>query len=79
MYGYEPSWVDIYMNAMMNNQPMINPMAMYNTPVQPQINQPTSPIMVNNTNPNQQMDVTTPNAVDNSMSNLSDMTSKGVI
>ena len=79
MYGYEPSWVDIYMNAMANQQQMM-PLTSINTqmpvvPIEqsiPQNVQPDQNIMVGNTD---QMNEVS----DKSMMNLSDMSSQGVI
>lgn len=82
MYGYEPSWLDIYMHAMANQPPMM-PLSSFNpqmSPIdvnsiqpttQPDMNQPQN-IMVDN-----QMNQTQP--IDNSMSNLSDLSSNGVM
>lgn len=66
MYGYEPSWLDIYMNAMANQPPMM-PLSSMNQPMPPEQN-----IMVDN-----EQNQTQP--VDNSMSNLSDLSSNGVM
>ena len=82
MYGYEPSWLDIYMHAMANQQPMM-PLSSMNQPmppidvttIQPDMTQPIQPdknIMVDN-----QINQTAP--IDNSMSNLSDLSSNGVM
>lgn len=82
MYGYEPSWLDIYMNAMANQQPMM-PLSSMNQPmppidvntIQPNMAQPMQPdenIMVGN-----EQNQTQP--IDNSMSNLSDLSSNGVM
>lgn len=82
MYGYEPSWLDIYMNAMANQPPMM-PLSSMNQPmppidvntIQPDMTQPMPPdqnIMVGN-----EQNQTAP--VDNSMSNLSDLSSNGVM
>ena len=82
MYGYEPSWLDIYMNAMANQQPMM-PLSSMNQPmppidvntIQPDMTQPMPPdqnIMVDN-----EQNQTAP--VDDSMSNLSDLSSNGVM
>lgn len=84
MYGYEPSWLDIYVNAMANQQPIMSlsslnsqmlPVDVASVPPQQPMNQPVPQdqnIMVDN-----QMNQTPP--VDNSMGNLSDLTSNGVI
>lgn len=82
MYGYEPSWLDIYMNAMANQPPMM-PLSSMNQPmppidvntIQPDMTQPMPPeqnIMVGN-----EQNQTAP--VDDSMSNLSDLSSNGVM
>lgn len=82
MYGYEPSWLDIYMHAMANQPPMM-PLSSMNQPmppidvnaIQPDMTQPMPPeqnIMVGN-----EQNQTAP--VDNSMSNLSDLSSNGVM
>lgn len=82
MYGYEPSWLDIYMNAMANQQPMM-PLSSMNQPmppidvntIQPDMTQPIQPeenIMVGN-----EQNQTAP--IDNSMSNLSNLSSNGVM
>ena len=82
MYGYEPSWLDIYMNAMANQQPMM-PLSSMNQPmppidvntIQPDMTQQIPPdqnIMVGN-----EQNQTAP--IDNSMSNLSDLSSNGVM
>ena len=80
MYGYEPTWLDIYMNAMANQSQMM-PLASINTqmpvmPIEqpiPQNGQPTDQnIMVGNEQNINPM----PNQ---NMSNLSDMTSQGVM
>ena len=85
MYGYEPSWLDIYMNAMANQPPMM-PLSSMNQPmppidvnavntIQPDMTQPISPdqnIMVGN-----EQNQTSP--VDDSMSNLSDLSYNGVM
>lgn len=84
MYGYEPSWLDIYINAMANQQPMM-PLSNMNTQMPPidinSINQvdntqpPTQPdqnIMVGN-----EQNQTAP--IDDSMSNLSNLSSNGVM
>lgn len=81
----EPSWLDIYMNAMANQPPMM-PLSSMNQPmppidvnavntIQPDMTQPISPdqnIMVGN-----EQNQTAP--VDDSMSNLSDLSSNGVM
>lgn len=80
MYGYEPSWLDIYINAMANQSQMM-PLTSINTqmpvvpieqPIPQNVQQPDQNIMVDN-----QMNQNPP--VDNSMGNLSDLTSNGVI
>lgn len=80
MYGYEPSWLDIYMNAMANQSQMM-PFTSINTqmpvmpieqPIQQNVQQPDQNIMVGNEQNINPM----PNQ---NMSNLSDMTSQGVI
>ena len=83
MYGYdEPSWLDIYMHAMANQQPMM-PLSSMNQPmppidvntIQPDMTQPMPPdqnIMVGN-----EQNQTAP--VDDSMGNLSDLSSNGVM
>ena len=85
MYGYEPSWLDIYMNAMANQPPML-PLSFMNqsmppidvnavNTIQPDMTQPMPQeqnIMVGN-----EQNQTQP--VDNSMSNLSDLSSNGVM
>ncbi len=85
----EPSWLDIYMNAMANQPPMMLPLSSMNQPmppmpqidvnavntIQPDMTQPISPdqnIMVGN-----EQNQTAP--VDDSMSNLSDLSSNGVM
>lgn len=80
--NYEPSWLDIYMNAMANQPPMM-PLSSFNQQIAPidatipqsPIEQPIQPdqnIMVDN-----KMNQTQP--IDNSMSNLSDLSSNGVM
>lgn len=80
--NYEPSWLDIYMHAMANQQPMM-PLSSMNQPMppidvnynQPNMAQPMQPdqnIMVGN-----EQNQTQP--IDNSMSNLSDLSSNGVM
>lgn len=85
MYGYEPSWLDIYMNAMANQPPMM-PLSSMNqsmppidvnavNTIQPDMTQPMPAeqnIMVGN-----EQNQTAP--VDDSMSNLSDLSSNGVM
>ena len=80
MYGYEPSWLDIYMNAMANQSQMM-PLTSINTqmpvmpieqPIQQNVQQPDQNIMVGNEQNINPM----PNQ---NMSNLSDMTSQGVM
>lgn len=80
--NYEPSWLDIYMHAMANQQPMM-PLSSFNQQIAPidatipqsPIEQPIQPdqnIMVGN-----EQNQTAP--IDNSMSNLSDLSSNGVM
>jgi hypothetical protein len=98
MYGYEPSWLDIYMNAMANQPPMM-PLSSMNQPmppidvntIQPDMTQPMPPIDVNTIQPDMtqpmppeqnimvgnEQNQTAP--VDDSMSNLSDLSSNGVM
>lgn len=84
MYGYEPSWLDIYINAMANQQ-MMMPLSSFNSPMPPvdvtsippqqPMNQSApqdASIMVDN-----QMNQNPP--VDNSIGNLSDLTYNGVM
>ena len=83
--NYEPSWLDIYMNAMAN-QPSMMPLSSMNQPMPPidvnavntiqpdmtQAIQPEENIMVGN-----EQNQTAP--IDNSMSNLSNLSSNGVM
>ena len=56
MYGYEPSWLDIYMHAMANQQPMMPlssmnqpmPLMPIEQPIQQNVQQPDQNIMVGN-------------------------------
>ena len=80
MYGYEPTWLDIYMNAMANQSQMmpltsINaqmPVMPIEQPIQQNVQQSDQNIMVGNEQNINPM----PNQ---NMSNLSDMTSQGVM
>ena len=80
MYGYEPSWLDIYMNAMANQQSIMPlnymnaqmPVMPIEQPIQQNVQQPDQNIMVGNEQNINPM----PNQ---NMSNLSDMTSQGVM
>lgn len=80
MYGYEPSWLDIYMHAMANQPPMM-PLTSINTqmpvmPIEQPIPQNVQPTDQNIMVGNEQNINPMPNQ---NMSNLSDMTSQGVM